>query len=644
MLAEDTSFRSLGEAIKYDLTFDAQNTVFELEEGSWMKVLQINEDGSISVGVNDGTYALLVMRGDYVDGNLICGPKYFRLNGTGKFSFNTISKDRTVRKFREVSEREAEQIDAIKQEQAAIIERQRYEAKRLGIAKMALKELHTLTDDEKVLNDAYDKVQKIYDEAYKKTLSENDAKAAAIEMASRLIGVVKKEIEAERVRKEKEFQKWAKEHPEEYKEMLRAEEEERRRKAKEKLDAEIAENTKRMEKIRDTVEKYRRSNARGLAPETFKDVCKSTRFFLNPFDPWGGRFEYLAEGGKFKLMSFGPDRRTGTDDDIVMSVDALQNDELPAQRELVRVRKLLSEKSKEVDGYKSDFIPNICGFTFGSKKPIEVRGVEQAVNLKKSFRDCKTAILVYGGECSPRLISVCLVAKYAIEDDGEVAAKQEAEKVMKMLERHYGVRFSTSYGGNSVVGTCSNKGKQITVRNDALIEDAENQIALTVEFADLTLSRILKDLDELFAQAEECEQNAKTTVIPPQKQKEMVEKVDDEGLDVLTEDAAAASNGKEMQEDVKKPTEADSELPSSVKEQIEEIRQFRERMKKRGEERQREAEVSSGKRSGIIEAKSEGPVISTSEGVGVKIRRGSGGDSGKQPQSSIGGLLRRPRR
>ena len=405
------------------------------------------------------------------------------------------------------------------------------------------------------------------------------------------------------------------------------------------MDAEIAENTKRMEKIRETVEKYRLSNGRGLAPESFKDVRKSTPFFLDPFDPWGSKFDYLAEGGRFKLTSFGPDRKPGTDDDIVIAVDALQNDELPVQKELVRVRKLLSEKSKEVDGHKSDFIPSICGFTFGAKKPVEVRGAEQVVDLKKPFRDCKTAILVYGGECSPRLLSVCLVAKYAIDDDGEVAAKQEAEKVMKMLERHYGVRFSTSYGGNGVVGTCSNKGKQITVRNDAVIEDAANQIALTVEFVDLALSRNLKDLDELFAQTEECELNAKAALMAPQRQKEKVEKADDEGLDVLTGGAAASSSCKETQEDVKEPTDADSKLPTSVKEQIEEIRRFRERMKKRGEERQREAEGASEKRTGIIAAKSEGPVISTSDGVEVKIQRtGSGGNS-KRPL--LGGLRRR---
>lgn len=95
---------------------------------------------------------------------------------------------------------------------------------------------------------------------------------------------------------------------------------------------ELIEEALRREKVRrtnallkqmaDAVEAYRKE--RGQTPAT-DDIAElldhlSPRY-LNPplrFDLWGKQFEYRGGAGSYRLFSTGPDRKSGTDDDLVV--------------------------------------------------------------------------------------------------------------------------------------------------------------------------------------------------------------------------------------------------------------------------------------------------------------------------------------
>jgi hypothetical protein len=101
---------------------------------------------------------------------------------------------------------------------------------------------------------------------------------------------------------------------------------------------ELIEEAVRREKIRrtsallkqlaDGVEAYRKD--RGQAPDT-DDIARlldylSPRYLSPPlrFDLWGKQFEYRGGGGSYRLISAGPDRKSGTSDDLVVEDGVLK--------------------------------------------------------------------------------------------------------------------------------------------------------------------------------------------------------------------------------------------------------------------------------------------------------------------------------
>ena len=360
---EGVEFCSLRLGIEYDLTSNGANTIYELEEGSQFGVLQVNEDGTI-VARTESKYALIVPRSsDLVDHQKVYGPRYYRYVGTGNFSFSAVDRKNTVRKFKEVSQREFERIEAFRQELLARIEEQKRMHRRQACLDRVLSGIGDLTDDEKTINFTYEKVGEKYDEAYRKTGSESDAEAVAKEAADALLDILVKENEQKELAKQKEFEEWKRTHPEEYAEMLKAEEAERQRKAKLKLEAELAENDKRMGKIKDAVESFRESNPLGAVPKDIGELRKfRLRIALPRHDAWGTEFVYECSAKAFSIISCGPDCKKGTQDDIVQRVDSFTIEQSPIAREIASRRKAFLEMKKDLETYTGAKIPSICGF------------------------------------------------------------------------------------------------------------------------------------------------------------------------------------------------------------------------------------------------------------------------------------------
>jgi hypothetical protein len=101
---------------------------------------------------------------------------------------------------------------------------------------------------------------------------------------------------------------------------------------------ELIEEAVRREKVRrtnallkqmaDAIEAYRKD--RGQAPRT-DDIAELLDYlsprYLNPplrFDLWGRQFEYQDGAGGYRLRSAGPDRKAGTNDDLVVENGVLR--------------------------------------------------------------------------------------------------------------------------------------------------------------------------------------------------------------------------------------------------------------------------------------------------------------------------------
>ena len=94
----------------------------------------------------------------------------------------------------------------------------------------------------------------------------------------------------------------------------------------------IRRTTALLKQLSDGVEAYRK--ARGETPPT-DEIAKLLDYlspqFLNPpvrFDLWGRQFEYRGGGASYRLLSAGPDHKTGTSDDLV-----IENGDLKAETE-----------------------------------------------------------------------------------------------------------------------------------------------------------------------------------------------------------------------------------------------------------------------------------------------------------------------
>lgn len=53
-------------------------------------------------------------------------------------------------------------------------------------------------------------------------------------------------------------------------------------------------------------------------PSDIEDATKYTQVLKDPItpDPWGSPYEYKLNGASYELRSLGPDRQSGTDDDV----------------------------------------------------------------------------------------------------------------------------------------------------------------------------------------------------------------------------------------------------------------------------------------------------------------------------------------
>ena len=607
---EDVQFCSLRLGIEYDLTGNGANTIYELEEGCQFGVLQVNEDGTI-VARTENKYALIVPRSsDLVDHQKVYGPRYYRYVGTGHFSFSAVDRKNTVRKFKEVSQREFEKIEAFRQELLARIEEQKRLQRRQDCLDKVLSGIRELTDDEKTINFTYQKVGEKYDEAYRKTGSESDAEAVAKEAADALLDILVKEKEKKELAKKKEFEEWAKKHPEEYAEILKAEEAERQRKAKLKLEAELSENDKRMNKIKVAVESFRESNPQGVVPKDIGELRKfRIRIALPRHDAWGSEFAYECSAKVFSIISCGPDSKRGTPDDIVQSVKSFAIEESPIARDVASRRKAFLEMTKELESYTGMKIPSICGFKFGSKG----EGAEKKVALEKSFRKCTEAILRYGGLPSPRLTQVVLVGRIPQDKGGIALSHDECRKIVDLIERNYKIRIGVVDRNGCIVATGQSEGMKVEIRNDLLYQDETDDSILTVSFEDQKLQSLLAKLDVALNELEEAEKDYAQMVksassadkggVSPDAE----DAVDDEGLDVLS-----GAKIEQQEGEAAKPEEAQGD--SRIKKEIESIKEFRKRMEeRRREQSQRAAQEVRRRRSGIIEAKGEGRPISTTD-------------------------------
>ena len=609
---EDVNFCSLALAIDSDL-HDA-NTIYELDEGGSFGVDHVNEDGTI-VTHRGYKYVLIVPRSnDVVDNQLFYGPRYYRYAGVGRFAVSANSKTSTVRKFKEVSQREFEKIEEFRHELLARIEQEKHLHRRQVCLDKALAGIRELTDDEKTINFTYEKVGEKYDEAYRKTASESKAETVAKEAADALLDILLKEKEKKELAKKKEFEEWAKTHPEEYAEMLKAEEAERQRKAKLKLDAELAENGTRMEKIKVAVEAFRESNPLGIVPKDIGELRKfRLRIALPRHDVWGAEYAYECTAKKFAIISCGPDGKRGTQDDIIKSVEAFVPEQSPIAREIANRRKMIAEMSKKLDEYSGTKIPSICGFKFGSKAVDLGETPEKRIVLAKPFRKCSEAILRYSGQRSSRLTQVILVGRISQDKGGVVVSHDECRRIVGLLERNYKVRFGVVDRNGCIVAASQSDGIKVEIRNDTVYQDETDDSILTVDFEDQKLQSMITKLDVAVDELEEAEKsyaqlvkdaNASTEGNSPSP---AMDTIDDEGLDVLS----GANAG---QQDASSTKSGGGLVDDHVKKEIESIKKFRKKMEERRKEQAREfAEDARRRRLGIIESKGEGRPISTTD-------------------------------
>lgn len=609
---EDVNFCSLALAIDSDL-HDA-NTIYELDEGGSFGVDLVNEDGTI-VTHRGYKYVLIVPRSnDVVDNQLFYGPRYYRYAGVGRFAVSANSKTSQVRKFKEVSQREFEKIEEFRHELLARIEQEKHLHRRQVCLDKALAGIRELTDDEKTINFTYEKVGEKYDEAYRKTASESKAEAVAKEAADALLDILLKEKEKKELAKKKEFEEWAKTHPEEYAEMLKSEEAERQRKAKLKLETELAENGKRMEKIKAAVEAFRESNPLGAVPKDIGELRKfRLRIALPRHDVWGSEYAYECTAKKFAIVSCGPDGKKGTQDDIIQSVEAFVPEQSPIAREIANRRKAIAEMSKKLDEYSGAKIPSVCGFKFGSKALDLGETSEKRIALAKPFRKCPEAILRYCGLRLPRLTQVILVGRISQDEGGVVASHDECRRIVGLLERNYKVRFGVVDRNGCIVAASQSDGIRVEIRNDTVYQDESDDSILTVDFEDQKLRSMIVKLDVAVDELEEAEKsyaqlvkeaNASTGGNSPSS---AMDTSDDEGLDVLS----GASVGQQDESGTKSEGE---QVDGHIKKEIESIKEFRKKMEERRKEQARKfAEEVRRKRLGIIESKGEGRPISTTD-------------------------------
>ena len=613
---EDVQFCSLRLGIEYDLTGNGANTIYELEEGSQFGVLQVNEDGTI-VARTENKYALIVPRSsDLVDHQKVYGPRYYRYVGTGHFSFSAVDRKNTVRKFKEVSQREFEKIEAFRQELLARIEEQKRMHRRQACLDKVLSGIRDLTDDEKTINFTYEKVGEKYDEVYRKTGSESDAEAMAKVAADALLDILVKENEKKELAKKKEFEEWTRTHPEEYAEMLKAEEEERQRKAKLKLEAELAENDKRMGVIKAAAESFRESNPIGAVPKDIDELRKfKLRISLPRRDVWGAELSYDCTAKAFSIISNGPDGKKGTQDDIVHIVEACKPEESPIARTVASLQKRVAELSREVKAYSAAKIPSICGFRFGSESDGLVEGGEKTVALEKPFRKCTDAVLRYAGQVNLRLTQVILVGRFSQENGGPAQSHDEGRKIADLLGRNFKMRFGVVDREGCIVASCQSDGMKVEIRNDTICQDGTGDVILTVSFEDQNLQKLLNDLDVAFGELEVAERNYEAARKSAASQggthhkSSSSEEVDNEGLDVLSGVSSEVKS-----EDAAKADKDDADKGDFAKEQLKSIKEFRKRMEERRKaQAQLNLQKPSRRRSGIIESKGEGRPISTTD-------------------------------
>ena len=601
-----------------DLTLAIQwgktSGVYELGEGDFLRITNFTEEGNPIVSIGNKN-AIIVSNHDYVTGDLILG-KYFRAVGRYKITLSLLNRVDFFPKFKELSSGEVEQVEAEKHRLAAKEAQRIYEVRRMRAVRRALSEIELITDDMKIINDAYANAAKVYDKSYRETQSTSVAERVAQEFADKLINDIKCE-------NERRLREWAKNHPEEYDAMIKAQEEERQRRAKAKLDAELAENAKRMSLFKDMVDKFRMANDHGIAPKSRKELQAFIGVRAVPkFDAWDNEYQYESNGSAFSIRSGGPDGNKGTADDIIVRVSELAEEELPINRRIAEARSEVVKKQKDLAAYKGEFIPSICGFAFGTKAKLGDDS-ERIVTLSRPFRQCKEAVLQYEGQYEPRLIAVCVFARFDSQDFEQSCS--EGMKISNMLERKYDIKLQTVQNAGGIVSSYSGQGMEITVRNDTIMQDDPEHIILSIMFRDKHLSSKIAKLDSAVVCLEECEKAQKASAVAAPSEVK-VELTDDEGFDVLT-GAVKNEEVHRCEESHDKDSGEGAQVLSD--EQVEELRAFRERMQTMQKEIQRskvtasQRKAATKKTSGIIEAKSEGPVISTGESVTIKLKGGS---------------------
>lgn len=79
----------------------------------------------------------------------------------------------------------------------------------------------------------------------------------------------------------------------------------------------------RMEKIETELEAYRTRHD-GKIPKTLQILWRSSTTTFSTTDGWGSKFQFDSDGDKYILISKGPDKKLGTDDDVRSSGSSAQ--------------------------------------------------------------------------------------------------------------------------------------------------------------------------------------------------------------------------------------------------------------------------------------------------------------------------------
>ena len=195
----------------------SEGAIYELKGNLPIKTFA--KEGDYPIVAVGNEMAIIVSRNKYVNGDHIL-EKYFRKDGRVKITSILSNTVDFLPKFQALSSQEVEQIEEAKQRWEAEKAQWKYEAGRMRAINRALSEIELLTDDRKVIDRAYENAATVYDKCYQKTKSTKAAEKAMREFADKLIEDIKRE-------NERRVQNWAKEHPEEYAAMLKAQEEER---------------------------------------------------------------------------------------------------------------------------------------------------------------------------------------------------------------------------------------------------------------------------------------------------------------------------------------------------------------------------------------------------------------------------------